>query len=82
MKEGLSTKFIYISSFLTFLYAAYGAMTVSNYKVYGEELGYEDSFLSAAGTAGSVFNGLSRLFWGSLMEKLKIKPIIYANLIL
>lgn len=73
MKDGLKTRFIYISAFLQLIYIVFGSMIVSNYKLYGEYLNYGDSFLSGAGTAGSVFNGISRMFWGSIMEKFKVK---------
>lgn len=78
--DGMKTKFIYQSIGLTFLFTVFGSMIVANYKFYGEYNSYDDKFLNAVGTVGSIFNGLSRIFWGSLMEKLTIKQIITANL--
>ncbi|EAS03513.1 MFS transporter (macronuclear) [Tetrahymena thermophila SB210] len=81
MKEGLMTKFIYITVALALMYTIFGILIISNYKVYGEYQNYTDNFLSTVGTVGSVFNGLGRFFWGSLMEKLTIRQIIIINLI-
>lgn len=61
------------------MFTVYGTMTVSNYKLYGEYNNYDDSFLSTVGTVGSIFNGISRIFWGSLMEKFTIHQIIFVN---
>lgn len=60
--------------------SSFGSMIVSNYKTYGQTLDFEDSFLSTVGTLGSVMNGVSRLFWGSLLERLGIKKIMLINL--
>lgn len=57
----------------------YGTMIASNYKLYGEKMGYDDNFLSSIGTVGSIFNGISRIFWGGLMEKLSMRYIIIIN---
>lgn len=69
----MHTKYIYISIALALMFTVYGSMIVSNYKLYGEYNSYDDNFLSTVGTVGSIFNGLSRLFWGGIMEKLKIE---------
>ncbi|KAL4509365.1 hypothetical protein ABPG72_018296 [Tetrahymena utriculariae] len=79
-KDGMHTKYIYISISLALMFTVYGSMIVSNYKLYGEYNNYDDNFLSTVGTVGSIFNGLSRVFWGSIMEKLKIEQIIIINL--
>jgi len=78
-KEGAKTKFIYISILLTALYTVYGTMIVSNYKVYGEYNGYQDSFNSSVGTVGSIMNGSARIFWGFLMEKFTIMQLLVVN---
>lgn len=78
----MKTKFIYYSIALALMFTVYGTMIVSNYKLYGEYNNFEDNFLSTVGTIGSIMNGCTRIFWGSLMEKFTILQLIWANLLI
>ena len=46
----------------------YPASVTGNYKTYGENLFNDDEFLSTAGSIASVFNGVSRIFFGFLFD--------------
>ena len=47
----------------------YGMSVAGNYKTYGRKYYSSDSFLSLAGSIGSIFNGFTRIFYGILMDK-------------
>jgi len=47
----------------------YGNFVAFYYKEYGLTKINDDKMLTIIGSAGSIVNGLSRLFWGYLMDK-------------
>lgn len=81
VKDALQTPFIYLSLLLAFFFTAFGTMCVSQYKNYGDDLGFTDSFLSSVGTVGSIMNGAARIAWGALLEKFSIRTLLIANVI-
>lgn len=49
-------------------------MLISNcYKLYGLELGIDDSMLTVTGSVAGVMNGSSRFFWATLTDKTSYK---------
>jgi hypothetical protein len=50
----------------------YGNFVAFYYKEYGLTKINNDQMLTIIGSAGSIVNGLSRLFWGYLMDKVLI----------
>jgi len=61
--------------------AAIGVLVSSNYKPYGilishlENDKFSDNYLTWVGNAGSIMNSLSRIIWGLVYDKLKIRYI-------
>ena len=60
-----------------------GGMYLSaTYKSYGETELTDDKYFALLGSAGSVFNGLSRIFWGGLADKLGLFETMLCNAVL
>ncbi|EAR95978.2 oxalate/formate antiporter family transporter (macronuclear) [Tetrahymena thermophila SB210] len=79
-QDGMNTKIIYLTIAMATLFCCYGIMIIANFKPYASQHNYNDSFLTFVATIGSIVNGLARLFWGYLMEKITFKQIILYNL--
>lgn len=60
----------------------YGLFLVNAFKNFGSKKISDDGFLTLVGGIGGAMNGLSRLFWASLMDKYGFKRIYGALLIL
>lgn len=61
---------IYITILMATVFSCFGIMIIANFKPYALEYEYSDSFLTLVATVGSIVNGLSRVFWGYLMERI------------
>lgn len=53
----------------------FGMFIAFNYKEYGSIKIEDDSFLTAVGSCGAIFNGLGRLVFGMLFDKFSFKFI-------
>lgn len=66
------------------LTAAAGLFTIGNYKVFGQQpdnlttLADKDGFLTLMGSIAALFNGLGRVAWGYLADKIGYKKTMYA----
>jgi OFA family oxalate/formate antiporter-like MFS transporter len=66
------------------LTAAAGLFTIGNYKVFGQEPGNltsladKDGFLTLMGSIAALFNGLGRIAWGFLADKIGYKKTMYS----
>ena len=66
------------------LTAAAGLFTIGNYKVFGQQaenlttLADKDGFLVLVGSFAALFNGLGRVAWGFLADKIGYKKSMYA----
>jgi hypothetical protein len=49
----------------------------SVYKTFGEKEIDDDSFLTTVGSVGAVVNGLSRVFWSTLQDKIGFKKVYF-----
>lgn len=60
-------------------FLVFGQFVVNQYKNYGIKFPEinDDTFLTLVGSLSSVCNGLSRIFWASLYDKLGFKPIFF-----
>ncbi len=58
------------------LTAAAGLFTIGNYKAYGDVFS-DDVFLSDVGAWAALFNGLGRVVWGSLTDKIGYKKSMF-----
>jgi len=67
---------LYIMAVLSFFI---GSFNVSNYKTWGLDIGFDDTFLTYLGSAGSIFNGL-RFLWSTALDHVRFK-IVYGTLI-
>ncbi len=56
-----------------------GNFMSQNYKSYGIAINKDDEFLTVIGTIGSIFNSLSRFFWGTLIDYFPFKYLIITN---
>ena len=45
----------------------------SNFKPYGTQNHIDDKFLTMVGSVGSLFNGFSRIGWGTAFDKFTFK---------
>ena len=60
----------------------YGISVASNYKTYAEKYYTNDHFLSTAGSIGNIFNGLSRVAFGFLMDKTSFRKSMAISIFL
>ncbi|MBN2157541.1 MAG: OFA family MFS transporter [Candidatus Lokiarchaeota archaeon] len=60
------------------LTAAAGLFTIGNFKTFGLEEGLTDVLLTQVGAWAALFNGLGRIFWGFLSDKLGYKKTMFA----
>ncbi len=60
------------------LTAAAGLFTIGNYKTFGLGKGLDDGFLAQVGAWAALFNGLGRVAWGFLADKIGYKKTMYA----
>lgn len=63
-------------------FCCFGIMIIANFKPYAQEHNYSDIFITFVATVGSIANGISRLFWGYLMERLSFERIILYNVLI
>ncbi|XP_071511784.1 apicoplast pyruvate carrier 1-like [Diadema antillarum] len=62
---------------LTYLANGQGITLISTlYKAYGQTFINDDHFLAIVGSFSAVFNGLGRVFWGSLADKFSYRVIM------
>jgi sugar phosphate permease len=52
-----------------------------SYKSYGKKYIKDDKFLTIIGAVGSMFNGLSRLFWAAMLDRFEFKRL-YTGLLI
>jgi OFA family oxalate/formate antiporter-like MFS transporter len=60
----------------------YGMFMANCYKLYGLSMGMDDKSLTIIGSIGSAFNGCSRAFWATLMDKIGYKKTYFFLIIL
>ncbi len=75
-KEAVKLPQFWMIWLMFILTAAAGLFTIGNYKTFGGNAGnasITDIFLSDVGAYAALFNGLGRIVWGSLADKLKYK---------
>lgn len=74
-KEAIKLPQFWLIWLMFILTAAAGLFTIGNYKTFGkaENRLITDIFLSDVGAWAALFNGLGRIVWGSLADKLKFK---------
>ena len=60
------------------LSAAAGLFTIGNYKAFGKEFIDDDLFLALVGSLAALFNGLGRVVWGTLSDKIGYKNSMFA----
>ncbi len=61
-------KIIYLMAILT-LTMPFGGFVAFYYKEYGLTEIKDDRYFAILGSVGSIMNGLSRLFWGAMFDK-------------
>lgn len=60
----------------------FGLLISGSYKSYGKKYIHDDKYLSLIGAVGSMGNGLSRIFWATMLDKFDFKCLYSALLIL
>jgi MFS family permease len=58
----------------------FGYFVIISFKTYGGDFIFDDSFLTLIGSLGALFNGLSRIFWSSLLDHFPFRKINFALL--
>ncbi len=83
-EETLKTPQFWMIWAMFILTAAAGLFTIGNYKVFGQQpenlttLADKDGFLTLIGSIAALFNGLGRIAWGFLADKIGYKKTMYA----
>lgn len=68
MKTILLTKDFALLYLISFCHIFYGYYIIGIFKTLGGKTITDDRFLTLVGSFGSLFNGLSRIFWSSLLD--------------
>jgi MFS transporter, OFA family, oxalate/formate antiporter len=82
-EESIKTPQFWMLWAMFILTAAAGLFTIGNYKVFGEQpenlasLADKDGFLTLMGSIAALFNGLGRIAWGYLADKIGYKKTMY-----
>lgn len=53
----------------------YGYYVINVYKTLGAQHIKSDRFLTLVGSIGSLFNGISRIFWSTLLDYIAFKKV-------
>lgn len=80
-------KLVFSAEFFTIFFISvcqifYGYFVIISYKTYGLEYIDDDKVLTLIGSIGALFNGLGRIFWSSLLDRMPYKKINYTLLVL
>ncbi|CAG5135273.1 unnamed protein product, partial [Candidula unifasciata] len=71
--EVLRSRYFYFI-WLMFVFNGQGIIFVSTlYKAYGQTFISDDTFMALAGSFGSAFNAVGRIFWGALADKFSFR---------
>ena len=82
IKTALKHPITYKLLLIFYFGSMYGISVASNYKTYAEKYYTDDHFLSTAGSIGNIFNGLSRVVFGFLMDKISFRKSVAIVIIL
>ncbi|EGR29142.1 major facilitator superfamily protein, putative [Ichthyophthirius multifiliis] len=82
VKTALCSKHFFYLILIGVLGTGFGILVNSNYKTIGKKVIVDDKFMTMVGSFSSLANGLSRLFWSSLIDKYSFKQLITSIFIL
>jgi hypothetical protein len=73
--EAMKDRRTWLVGFIVGISLVQGTFISYSFKNYGLKYIPNDAFITTVGTIGAVMNGLSRSFWGNLMDRLPYKYI-------
>lgn len=73
LKDALTQPTFYVYVVFIALSSCFGMFIAFNYKEYGLNNIKDDQFLTLVGSMGGIANGLSRIFWGTLLDCFSFK---------
>lgn len=73
LKDAFIQPLFYVYVLFIALSASFGMFVAFNYKEYGLNNIKDDQFLTLVGSMGGIANGLSRIFWGTLLDCVPFK---------
>lgn len=77
MIDALKTFKLYKLFFMSMFSVVWGFLIANNYKNYGLLFIDNDSFMTQVGSIGALGNGLSRLFWGFILDYVSFKKLYF-----
>lgn len=83
LKDAVTEPKFYIFVMFIALSACFGMFVAFNYKEYGLNHIRDDQFLTLVGSMGGIANGISRIFWGTLLDYFSFRVLMtIVNLLL
>lgn len=83
LKDALTQPLFYIFVVFISFSSCFGMFIAFNYKEYGLNFIKDDHYLTLVGSMGGIANGVSRIFWGTLLDYVSFKWLMtIANILL